>query len=193
MKIKKIVLLALISVSLNAFGQFEPTPTDETPTKQKAPKTNKQVKTNTPIKEKIIVGGGLDLQFGNITFVGVTPLLAYKVTDELMVGGIFTYRYFKNDLYIPSYSTSTYGVAPFARYTIFKGLFAHVEYEMLYGDFAINDNPFWVNSFFVGGGYGFPIGNNGFAGIYLLWNLTEDPNYILYSNPVVRMSFGIGL
>lgn len=192
MKIKNILLLVLMSVSIHAMAQFETT-TDGSTSTQKTPKRNNQVKTTTPIKDKIVVGGGLDLQFGDITFIGLTPLVGYKATDELLIGGIFTYRYFKDERYNPSYSTSTYGIAPFARYTIFKGLFAHVEYEMLYGEFDYNRDPFWIDSFFVGGGYGVTIGNSGFAGIYILWNLTEDPNYILYSNPVVRMSFGIGL
>jgi hypothetical protein len=91
-----------------------------------------------------------------------------------------------------SYSTSTYGIAPFLRYQIYGGFFAHVEYEAIYGEWDYQRDAFWIDSFFVGGGYMVPIGNNGFFGLYLLWNLTEDPNYIIYSNPVVRTSFGFG-
>jgi len=178
-------------MSLSTYAQFE-TANDSSNNQKpyfQGPEVKKQ---KTPIKDRLLVGGGFDLRFGDITVIGLTPLVGYKVTDQLVTGGIFTYRYFKDNRPGFNYSTTTYGFSPFARYTIFRGLFAHVEYEMLYGEFRYNDDPRWVNSFFVGGGYGVPLGDNGFAGLYLLWNLTEDPNYRIYQNPVVRMSFGVG-
>jgi hypothetical protein len=179
-----------IFLSFNVSAQFETTNDSSTaPSHFQGPQTKKK---SPPLKERINIGGGLDLRFGDITVVGLTPLIGYKVDENLMVGTILTYRYFKDNRPGFKYSTTTYGISPFARYNIFKGLFAHVEYEMLYGEFRYNDDPRWLNSLFVGGGYGVPLGNNGFAGIYVLWNLTEDPNYLIYNNPVLRMSFGVG-
>jgi len=191
-------VFVLLFVSVSVFAQFETVPSDgssTSSTKTKTSRKSNQVKQQTSLKDKLVVGGGLDLQFGTITSIGITPLVGYLVTDDLMVGGVLTYRYFKNDYVIPSYSTSTYGVAPFARYNIFKGLFAHVEYEMLYGEWIYQDQPFWLKSFFVGGGYNMPIGDRGFAGVYFLWNLTEDDRllYQPYNNPTMRVSFGVGL
>lgn len=191
-------VLVLLFSSASVFAQFETTPSDSSSTtssKTKKSRKSNQVKQQTSIKDKLVLGGGLDLQFGTITSIGVTPLVGYLVTEKFMVGGVFTYRYFKNDYFIPSYSTSTYGVAPFARYNIFKGFFAHVEYEMLYGEWVYLDDPFWLNSFFVGGGYNVAIGGRGFAGIYFLWNLTQNDQlkYQPYNNPTMRVSFGVGL
>jgi hypothetical protein len=188
-QIISVLIFSLISFGLKA--QFEPTNdgSSSTPVHQ-GPKTKEQPK---PLKERLVIGGGLDLQFGNYTVIGLTPLVGYKVTDKFLAGGIFTYRYIQDNRYNPSYSASTYGVTPFARYTIFKGLFAHAEYEMLYGKYFINDSARWINSLLVGGGYGTPLGNNGFVGVYVLWNVTPNADYPLYEKPVIRMSFGIGL
>ena len=64
---------------------------------------------------------------------------------------------------------------------------------MLYGQYYINDDPRWLKSLLVGGGYGVQLGSHGFAGIYILWNVTPDANYPIYDQPVVRMNFGVGL
>jgi len=191
MKINVFLIFSFLIFSFNTKAQFED-PKDAN-MHTSTPQSQKIEAKPSRIKEKIVVGGGLDLQFGNYTIIGLTPLVGYTVTDKFLVGGIFTYRYFKDNRPVVGYSTSTYGITPFARYNIFKGLFAHVEYEMLYGEYYINDDPRWINSLLVGGGYGTPIGENGFAGIYVLWNVTQDPNYPIYEQPVLRMSFGVGL
>lgn len=189
---KKTALLLIVfifQVSLS-FGQFEdPNP----PASNGAPSAPSidPIKERTSIKEKINVGGGLDLRFGNFTVIGLTPLVSYKITDDFMAGGIFTYRYFKDN--ISKYSTSTYGFAPFLRYNVYNGFFVHAEYEMLKGNWDYYRQPFWINSLFVGGGYAVPMGDRGFAALYALWNLTEDPNYRIYNNPEIRVGFGFGL
>lgn len=189
MKVIYLVTLSLLVFSMNVSAQFED---PETTSTQGTSPTN-TVKPNSSIKDKLVLGGGLDLQFGSITSIGLTPLVAYAVNEKFLVGGIFTYRYFNNSNPGYEYTTSTYGVAPFARYFLFQGFFVHGEYEMLNGEFYRNQGRTWVNSLFAGAGYASRIGKNGFAGLYVLWNLTEDPNYIIYNNPVFRVSFGVGL
>jgi len=191
-------LLTALFVSFTVSAQFEPTTGDDSSSSKNsknARKSSSPVKQPINIKEKIVVGGGVDLRFGDITVVGLTPLVGYKITDKLLAGSNFTYRYIQYNYLIPTYSTSTYGIAPFLRYSIFRGLFAHAEYEFLYGEFRYQDDPRWINSLLVGGGYGTPIGSNGFIGAYILWNLTPsaDPNYRIYEAPQLRLSFGVGL
>jgi hypothetical protein len=36
-----------------------------------------------------------------------------------------------------------------------------------------------------------PVGRNGFASVYLLYNVI-DSEYSIYSNPVIRINFGLG-
>ena len=185
---RRILLFLLLIVGQTCWAQFE---TNEQTTSPTTSDNSKIKKHKDPLKEKIVVGGGFDLQFGNTTVVGLTPLAAYAVTDDFLLGGIFTYRYFQDNR--TNYSTSTYGIAPFARYFVYKGLFAHAEYEMLNGEFYYNQGHVWVNSMFLGFGYASRIGSKGFVGFYALWNLTEQENYIIYNQPTFRINFGIGL
>lgn len=175
-------------VSQSSFAQFE---TNEVPSSHSTSNKETIKKQRGPIKDNLVVGGGLDLRFGDYTMIGVTPLVGYTVTDDFIVGGIFTYRYFKDNL--SNYTTNTYGVAPFARFFVYQGLFIHAEYEMLNGEFYYRQGNVWVNSFLVGLGYGSRIGDKGFIGFYALWNLTEDENYQIYNQPTFRISFGVGL
>lgn len=192
MTLKVLTLVIGLFISFGVVAQFETTSdSGQTQPTHKTPVTKKP-KNKTNPSDRVVVGGGLDLRFGDITVIGVTPLVGYKVSDELLVGGIVTFRYFQEN-YAPNRSETTYGISPFARYTFFRGLFVHAEYEMLKGRWDYFKDPFWINSFFVGGGYSVPIGNQGFFGAYLLWNLTEDPNYIIYNQPVLRFSFGVGI
>lgn len=187
------VLLLMMMISIVTQAQFETSGESGSSSTYTPPKNTKPP--SEPIKDRIVVGGGLNLSFGTYTYIGLTPLIGYRATDKLIVGSIFTYQYTKDTRPGYNYSTSFYGVTPFARYSIFSGLFAHAEYEMLYGEYYYNDDPRWINSLLIGGGYGYPIGNNGFIGIYILWNVTPDSNplYHIYERPVLRMSFGIGL
>lgn len=189
MKLINIAILFFLWVPFGGICQFE-TPNDTT---SSTPSFNGPEDKSTSILENIVVGGGFDLQFGNYTVIGLTPLVAYTITDDFLAGTIFTYRYFSDNRPTPNYTTTSYGISPFLRYNLFKGIFAHAEYEMLSGEFYYNDERTWVNSLFVGGGYSNSLGQKGFVGIYVLWNLTENPDYIIYNNPVIRMSFGVGI
>ncbi len=191
MKTSTLLFIFVLLTSFNLSAQFETaSDSSSSSSEYKGQKSKAQAP---PLSERINVGGGLDLRFGEITVIGLTPLIGYKVTDKFMLGTILTYRYFSDNRPGVNYTTSTYGVTPFARFNIFKGLFAHAEYEMLYGEYYYNDGGRWINSLLVGGGYGVPLGEKGFAGVYVLWNLTPDPLYPIYDEPVIRMSFGVGL
>lgn len=173
---------------LQIFAQFE---TTENTNSNLNSTTTKKAKT--PFLENVVVGGGLDLQFGNYTFISLTPLVAYAITDDFFVGNIFTYKYYRSNISGQEYVSNIYGSAPFARYFIFKGLFAHAEYEMLHGEFYYNAGETWIDNLLVGGGYASRFGDHGFAGVYVLWNLTEDPNNVIYNGPIFRINFGVNL
>ncbi len=187
---KSILLIVTLFTILDftALAQFE---TNETHIPRTSTEKSAIKNQSRPLQDNLVVGGGFDLRFGNYTMIGVTPLIGYAVTDDFLVGGIFTYRYVNDKM--SKYSTSTYGVAPFARYFVYQGLFAHAEYEMLNGEFYYKQGNVWVNSLLVGLGYGSRIGEKGFIGFYALWNLTEKEDYRIYNQPTFRFSFGIGL
>jgi hypothetical protein len=152
----------------------------------------------TPFKDRIFFGGNLGLQFGNLTYIDVSPLVGYKITDKLHAGIGATYIYYKHkDAYL-KYETSIYGGRVFGRYYIMDNLFAHSEYEMLNlevpetvtgGNYElVRDN---ISSVLVGGGYAQEIGANASLVLMLLWNLTEE-QYSPYQNPIIRIGINAG-
>jgi hypothetical protein len=152
----------------------------------------------TPFKDRIFFGGNLGLQFGNLTYIDVSPLVGYKITDKLHAGIGATYIYYKyKDAYL-KYETSIYGGRVFGRYYIMDNLFTHAEYEMLNlevpetvtgGNYElVRDN---ISSVLVGGGYAQEIGANASLVLMLLWNLTEE-QYSPYQNPIIRIGINAG-
>jgi len=159
---------------------------------------------STPIKDRFFFGGSLGLQFGSYTYIDVSPLVGYKVTEKLHVGLGFTYIYldaeaqFSNSS-IKRYSTSDYGGRIFGRYYIYQNFFAHTEFEVLnigypvYYPVSDKIEIFreTVTSWFVGGGYNQAIGENAALQLMILWNLTEE-QFSPYSNPIFRIGIAAG-
>lgn len=157
---------------------------------------------------RLFTGGSLGLQFGNITLVDVSPMIGYRLTEDIDVGISLTYKYYNYKDYY-SYNKQTYdlktnilGGGVFGRYHFTENLFAHVEVEYL--SFSIDKYSIYNNgltskkekvgitSLFVGGGYKQEIGYNSFFTIMILYNLNETTNSP-YTNPIIRAGFGIGL
>jgi len=132
------------------------------------------------------VGGMLGGSFSNSGgSFEISPLVGYKVTENFHVGSRLTYIYSK--YYGKSYND--FGGSLFARQRFLNFLFAHVEYEILSVDG--NDERHTINSLFVGGGLFQSMGGRGFATIAMLYNVIDSP-YSPYSNPIIRIGFGVG-
>lgn len=148
------------------------------------------------LKSHLYFGGGFGLQFGSVTLIELSPLVGYKVTSKFSVGLSPTYKYYRYKYSsTQSIENNVFGGSIFARYSIYQGLFAHVEYESLFYNTKEPAQPTYMqqfNSFFVGGGYSQPIGQNSGMYIMLLWNLNDTPNSP-YVNPVIRVGFNVGL
>jgi hypothetical protein len=156
---------------------------------------------NQSVWDRMFFGGNLGLQFGDLTYIDVSPLVGYKITEQFHAGIGATYIYYKYNDYYGSYETSIYGGRIFSRYYPFENFFAHIEYEILNlevpagpssanGNYEnlVRDN---INSLMVGGGYAQPLGGNAAMVIMLLFNLTEEP-YSPYANPIIRIGFTAG-
>jgi len=158
---------------------------------------------NHSILDRIDFGGYLGAQFGTITVIDVSPLASYRITESFHAGVGFTYLYFKDSRYSPDYSASSYGGSIFARYFIWRDLFAHLEYAPLYvtyydyydngsGGYYRVKSATWVHDFMVGGGYRQWIGERAFMSLMVLFNVNES-FYSPYRNPIIRIGFGVGL
>lgn len=156
---------------------------------------------STPLRDRFFFGGSLGLQFGSYTYIDVSPLVGFKITEKIHAGLGLTYIYYKvKDQYYGSYETSSYGGRVFGRYYILDNLFGHVEYEILnmevpdglnssgQYDVLVREN---ITSLMVGGGYAQPIGSNAAITLMILFNLTEE-QWSPYQNPIFRIGFSAG-
>jgi hypothetical protein len=159
---------------------------------------------------RLFTGGNFGMQFGNATLVDISPLIGYRVTEDIDAGISLTYKYFnyRDRFYFkPSnqyfdQKANIFGGSIFGRYYITEIIFAHVEIEYLdytgdtynlYNNGVVkgSENK-GITSIFVGGGYKQEIGSNSFFTFMLLYNLNET-NDSPYTNPVIRVGFGLGL
>jgi hypothetical protein len=144
-------------------------------------------------------GGYLGASFGDVIAVNISPVATYHVTKNFHAGIGLTYQYYKQNIPgYPDYSTSAYGGSLFARYFIWRDLFAHIEYAPLCLDHYFDEvgrwlnGPFWIHDFYIGGGYRQMVGGKAYMSLMLLWNVNETINSP-YSNPIIRIGFGVGL
>jgi hypothetical protein len=220
-KMKRLfTLLVLISIgcNLSTYAQVDSTATEAQPATPEQPQQTaepttqgskggpaKGYKEAKAIQNRIFFGGGLGLQFGSVTYIEVSPIVGYRVTEKLSAGAGLRYIYSKyNDDYFSNlsrgYETSIYGWSVFGRYFIIPNLFAHAEFEMLNlevptgisstGEYKLDRD--WISSTFVGGGYAQPLGGRSAILLSVLWNLTEE-TYTPYSNPLFRVGITVGL
>ena len=154
--------------------------------------------TSEKFSDRLFFGGSFGLQFGSYTYVDVSPLAGYRITDRLSAGLGITYIYYKvkDAVYNIYYSTNVYGGSIFSRYLITNELFAHAELEMLslevYDIYKGNIGRQTVPSLLLGGGYRMPMGNTSSISILVLMEVLEDPYTPYKTNPVVSIGFGFG-
>lgn len=199
--ILRLSLLMLFIFTCNLlFSQTQPIETDEQSSTVFESKEDDSDNSRETWKDKIIVGGNLGAQFGSSTYVEVSPLVGYKITDMFTAGIGFSYQYYKvnyNLLTIDDYSMSVYGPRFFLQHDILFGLFAHTEYEILKYKFEYEDPLYGaytgqVPAFFGGLGYNYAIGENAKFQIMALYDFLNGPNSLYYSPWVFRMGFSTG-
>jgi len=155
----------------------------------------------TPLKDRFYFGGNLGLQFGSATYIDISPLVGYKITEKLSAGVGATYIYYsiKESAYNYGYETSIYGGRVFGRYNFMENLFGHAETEILNMEVPAvisGTNQYTlvrqnITSILAGGGYAQPIGERSALIMMLLWNFNED-QYSPYQNPIFRIGFNAG-
>jgi hypothetical protein len=154
----------------------------------------------TPAKERIVTGGGFGLGFGNVQdYVSVSPVIGYAVTRKFLVGSGFTYRYTKYKIYNPNVTFNDYSINPFARFTIYNGIFVQTEYEHMNYQFISGSGEKSresFNSFLAGGGFIQPVGDKMAFYVMALYNFSytaSDAFYTPYQSPwVIRAGVNIG-
>ena len=148
-----------------------------------------EINENSTFKDRVFVGGGFGLNFGNITFISVSPVVGYRLTNKLSTGVGVNYRYRNDKRFTPDLKTSDYGGNVFGRYNVADPFFIQAELEYL--DFEIPTSPTEsfrrdFTSFLAGGGVSQPLGGKAAFTLMALYNLsyTSSANSP-YSSPIV--------
>ncbi len=148
-----------------------------------------------------LVGGNFGFQFGNYTFVDISPHVGVYPFDFLCIGVGGSYMYMRYSYFKQSNDSHIYGFKAFIEGYIWKLLVLHGEYE--YINYKLNVYNAQTSQFMgaervsthallVGPGYKQPVGNRVSLYCLLLFNLYED-NYSFFTNPVVRVGINVDL
>ena len=161
--------------------QPTPTPPPTTPAPQPTPPPPPpppppQPKPQAAWKQKIFFGGGVGASFGDVDYVEVSPMIGYRLTPRIHTGvGVF-YRWKNDDRYGVSVDTHDWGGSLFGQLQLFRGFFAHAEYEYVDYEYQTLTGTSSQSDTNTLAGLGFSRG--GRAGVYglALYNFSYDEN-----------------
>lgn len=129
------------------------------------------------MRGRIIYGGNFGFGIsGNYLNLSIAPQIGYRIFNpwEIGVRGIYNLQcYF--DRHLPNEYSHYFGVAPYTNVEVYRGLFLHVEDEIMYGIHRWNHETVkdkWYNSVFVGGGYRQYAYSGSFFYVMVLYNLS---------------------
>lgn len=143
------------------------------------------------------IGGGM---YGNYLNLSLAPQVGYRIFSPWEVGlrGVYDLTCDFDRVNGNSYA-HYFGLAPYTNFEVYKGLFLHVEDEVMYGFGRWNHQTTgrqWFNTVFVGGGYRQYSYSGGFVYYMLLYNLSwgvlqsQSSWDTPYSSPIeIRVGF----
>ncbi len=150
------------------------------------------------MKGKMIYGGNFGFGMnGNYLNFSIAPQVGYRIFNPWEVGvrGIYTLQCFF-DRNLGNEYGHYFGVAPYTNVQVYKGLFLHVEDEIMYGINRWNHETYnkWYNTVFVGAGYRQYTYSGSFVYFLVLYNLSwgviQSSNWDTpYGSPI---SFRVG-
>lgn len=141
-------------------------------------KASAQILSDVPdLKGRVIYGGNFGFGIsGNFLNLSLSPQIGYRIFNPWEIGVRGTYNL---QCYFDRYNGNRYshylGVAPYTNVQIYKGLFLHVEDEVMYGFSRWNHETQagrWFNTIFAGGGYRQYTYNGSYAYFMVLYNLS---------------------
>lgn len=167
--------------------------------------------------QRLVVGGGIGLGFGDVMNVSVSPIIGYRITENLYAGIGLGFQYFRVKNQFPVYNQATANTdyyplkstffypSVWARYVIYRNFFAHVEGEYDMQSFTAyerasdpNGGPvkYKLNynspAVLVGGGLRQPITDRSSLVLVALYDVLQH-EYSPYRNRVdLRIGFNVG-
>ena len=145
--------------------------------------------------DRIYWGGGISFGFGSYTRIRIEPLIGYRLTTKLSVGGKVAYEYLRYDRYGRTITSNNYGGSLFARYRLVPQVYAHAEYGgESYESVDASGNEYRLGYPFLllGGGFVQPTGSRTSLFIELLYDVLQD-EASPYDNGGPFLSIGIAV
>lgn len=216
-----LTLLFLVCISATVSAQYvpkdkrdkKPTAKDSVDKKKETPQPKPEKKTNnnadSDIGRRWVFGGNFWLQFGNNTFIDISPTIGYKLTRNLIGGVGIGYLYARSRLNTRfgnlDVQNQIYSGRAYLQYIINteallgegNRMFLYSEYEVLRSDYydrvLDRQNSVWVQRPQIGGGVQQKMGNL-YVNLMVLYNLNYLEDISPYPNPVtVRLGFNVGI
>ncbi|MGP8216014.1 MAG: hypothetical protein ACLQQ4_10655 [Bacteroidia bacterium] len=195
----KTILLALGFISLSLTMQAQYTREDApTPAPSQSATTVPQTSS---FWNNVSIGSGFGLQFGTLTYVGLSPLFNYHIFDviEIGIGPVYQYINISEQGY-GSYSSTTYGGRISASYFLpgrLSMLYLHAEYDIMNvpDNYSIFSNITRATEEFPLAGIGLrrPIGEKSFYYIVFSYNFNNSLLSPYFSQPVMEAGFDFGI
>ena len=156
---------------------------------------------NSPAAEsKWYYGGNVGFSFWNdYTYLGIYPLVGYKVTPKFSVGAKVGYSYINyKDI---DFSTNNYGGSIFTRYRIIPQIYLHGEFVYFSFEnrtYSIINQQYgservWVPFLLLGGGFSQQVSPNVWAFAEVLFDvINDDTSPYKSGQPFVSVGVGVG-
>ncbi len=152
-----------------------------------------------PFWDRISVGGGLGLQFGTLTYIALSPLVSYHITNDLIIGAGPLYQYVNNSDPLYDFNYSAYG----GRITGTYFLPGRLNNIALLGEYDVWNVPDYYSPFpqitrayvyipLLGIGLRRPLGEHSYYIITGMWDFSHS---ILspYANPTISAGVDFGI
>jgi hypothetical protein len=146
------------------------------------------------LRDRVYFGGSIIVTFGDVTRIGVYPMIAYKFTPKLSLGFEAGYEYLKYDNV--DQHANNYGGSIFGRYRIIPKLYAHAEYQMVNYEIITGPNTSerdWIPYLLLGGGLSTKMGPNTWSYVEVLFDVLQDDKSPYESGePFISVGVGVG-
>jgi hypothetical protein len=192
---RKILLAIFLTVSLAQFASAQYT----RPVEEDVP----EKKGFDP--QRLFFGGNFGLTFGNFTFINVSPVVGYRLTDKFSAGTQINFIYQSNKISYASnvYDKSEYayvGLGVFGRFNPVKFLLINVQPEMNYiwgktkyvsvsNTYEQKQEGKFVPSVLVGAGAAIPTGGRGALIAMIQYDLVQNDLSPYGKNPFFSFGF----
>lgn len=199
-ELKRILaFLFCLVMALSAVAQEAQEGESEEPDTYKEQYEKYQRQAKKTIEYPWFVGGIFGLAFGSETgYAEVSPVIAYRFSQEFQLATRLTFRYRKDKRYEPDLSTTDVGAAVLGRFYVFDPIYLQAEVERLNWEYvALTEEGYeTVEDTYTGyyAGFGFVQNAGRRVTMYMsfLWDFAYDENEPSpNTNPwLIRIGFG---